>query len=89
MCLSVCLCVRVLNLCVLAVRYSVVLCVVFCVFVVFVLLCVCGFVSLMSLHAVCECSCDDVWCSMCMCVCELFVWFLCNVLCDVVWCVYA
>ena len=32
----------------------------------------------MSLHAYCELSCDDVWCSMCFCVCVSFLW-LCGV----------
>ena len=40
-----------------------------CVFVC-VLVCVCV-LRMMSLHAVCVLSCDDVWCSMCVCVCVL------------------
>ena len=43
--------------------------VVCCVFrCVFVLTCACD-LRLMSLHAVRELSYDDVWCSMCLCVC--------------------
>ena len=40
-----------------------------CVFVFVFVFCV---LCLMSLHAVCEISCDDVWCSMCVCVCVSF-----------------
>ena len=40
---------------------------------VFVLMRVCG-LCLMSLHAVCELSYDDVWCSRCvLCLCDVFV----------------
>ena len=40
---------------------------------VFVLMCVCV-LCLMSLHAVCESSYDDVWCSRCvLCLCDVFV----------------
>ena len=57
---------------------------------VFVLMCACV-LCLMPVHAVCELSCDDVWCSMCvLCVCVWF-WCLCglsDLLCDVVWYVY-
>ena len=49
------------------------LCFVVCV----ALICVCV-LCLMSLHAVCELSCDDVWRSMCVCVCV----FVIRVLCD-------
>ena len=74
MCLSVCLCVR----------YRVMSYGLF--FVVCVLMCACV-LCLMSLHAVCELSCDDVWCSMCVCVC-VFVFRICAVclraiVCDV------
>ena len=31
--------------------------------------CACCVLCLMPLHAVCEISSDDVWCSMCVCVC--------------------
>ena len=44
---------------------------------VFVFVCVCV-LCLVSLHAVCELSCDDVWCSMCGCVC-VFVFRVCAV----------
>ena len=56
---------------------------------VVVLMCACV-LRLMSLHAVCELSCNDVWCSMCFCVClfVVFVRFVCDLLCDVVWCVF-
>ena len=40
--------------------------------------CVCCVLCLMSLQAVCEISCDDVWFSMCVCVCVSFLW-LCGV----------
>ena len=45
-------------------------------------LCVCVCVCvlcLMSLHAACEISCGDVWCSMRVCVCESVVLSLCGV----------
>ena len=66
-----------------------------------VCVCVCVRVScLMSLHAVCELSCDDVWCSMCVfvfacffgvcvvCVrCIVRCCVVCVCLCDVRFCV--
>ena len=54
-------------------------------FVVCDCVCVCVCVlSLISLHAVCELSCDDVWCSMWFCVC---VCCLCLCALFAMWCV--
>ena len=71
-CLCCCVIVRVgFNVfeCVFMREFS---CDVVCFFL-FVSLCVCVMcvcvLCLMSLHAVCELYCDDVWCSMYLCVC--------------------
>ena len=40
---------------------------------------VCCVLCLMSLHAVCELSCDGVWCSNCVCVCVFVYVSLCVV----------
>ena len=58
-------------------------------FVCLCVVCVCV-LCLMSLHAVCELSCDDAWCSrcfgfVCLVMFFMFVRFVCGVLCGGVW----